>query len=183
MANSGDDIDVSSLLLRKVASFPVAGVSSIINKDAETIIRFIARENGHIFEIPADSATQKRISNTTILRIWDTLWLKGAERFIARFLDEESSEIESFYAEIIPEGEIENTSTLDGSFLPKNITEITYSEDKDKIFYISSSGDGSVGIISNPDGSKKVQILDSPISEWSRVAGREYNNAHNKTIF
>ena len=56
MANSGDDIDVSSLLLRKVASLPVAGVSSIINKDAETIIRFIARENGHIFEIPADSA-------------------------------------------------------------------------------------------------------------------------------
>ncbi|MEK7589780.1 MAG: hypothetical protein AAB475_00805 [Patescibacteria group bacterium] len=174
MANSGDDIDVSSLLLRKVASFPVAGVSSIINKDAETIIRFIARENGHIFEIPADSATQKRISNTTILRIWDTLWLKGAERFIARFLDEESSEIESFYAEIIPEGEIENTSTLDGSFLPKNITEITYSEDKDKIFYISSSGDGSVGIISNPDGSKKVQILDSPISEW-RVEWPEEN--------
>jgi Tol biopolymer transport system component len=149
-----------------VASFPVAGVSSVVNDNEETIVRFIARENGHIFEIPTDSTSRKRISNTTILRIWDTLWLSGGERFVARFVDEDSSEIESFYAEIIQEKEIENANTLEGSFLQKNIKEMTYSKDKDKIFYIIPNGDGSVGVVSNPDGSKKVQILDSPISEW-----------------
>jgi hypothetical protein len=166
ISDSQDDKDVGSLLLRKVAAFPVAGVSSITNEDEETMIRFIARENGHIFDIPTDSTSRKRISNTTILRIWDSLWLEGSERFVARFLDEDSSEIESFYAEIIPEDEVQNGNTLNGSFLSKNIKEITYSEDKDKIFYIVPGGYGSVGIISNPDGSKKVQILDSPISEW-----------------
>lgn len=173
VANNQDDQDVGSLLLRKVASFPTAGASSFLNENKETMIKFIARENGHIFEVPADSNSMERISNTTILRIWDTLWLKDAKGFVARFLDEENSEIESFYARIIPKEEIENSNTLDGSFLPKNIIEIAYSEDKDKIFYITSNGDGSVGVISNPDGSKKVQILDSPISQWRAQWSKE----------
>lgn len=166
ISNSQDDADVGSLLLRKVATFPVVGVSSLINKNKETMIRFIARENGHIFEMPTDSTTRKRISNTTILRIQDAFWLKGADRFIARFLDEDSSEAESFYARIINEEQIENANTLDGSFLAKNMEEIIYFENKDKIFYTVPGGKGSLGIISNPDGSKKVQILDLPLSEW-----------------
>ena len=59
-----------------------------------------------------------------------------------------------------------NEDALEGSFLAKNIKEIAYSEDKDKIFYIVPGGDSFLGIISNPDGSKKVQVLDSPLSEW-----------------
>jgi len=167
ISNSRDDKDVSDLLLRKVAAFPVAGVSSITKPDGEVEVRFVAKENGHIFDVPTKSTSRKRISNTTILRIWDTLWLKDSSQFVARFIDEDSSDIESFYAKVISEEEREGDNTLDGSFLTKNITDIAYSKDKDKIFYIAPGGEGSLGMISNPDGSKKVQILDSPISEWN----------------
>jgi len=153
------------LRLRQISNFPVAGASFAENENEETLIRFVARENGHIFEVRADSTTQKRISNTTILRIWDTKWLSNGSAFVARFLDEENSEIESFYAEI-KENEVGGEGEVEGVFLPNNIKELTLSSN-DKIFYLTSSGDGSVGIISDADGDGKVQVFDSPLSEWN----------------
>ena len=168
--------DVSLLRLRKLTSFPVTKAFVSENERDETVVRFIARENGNIFEMFTDSTTQKRISNTTILRIWETLWLPGGNEFIARFLDNDSSEIESFYAEIktqesgSEENEPLNNNTSEGSlkgvFLQNNITELTQSKSKDKIFYLIPNGNGSLGIISDPDGSKKVQVFDSPLSGW-----------------
>ncbi|MDP6387993.1 MAG: hypothetical protein QGG63_01825 [Candidatus Pacebacteria bacterium] len=160
-----DDGDITLLRLRQLTNFPVAGATFVESEDGKTLIRFIVRENGHIFETTADSTTQNRISNTTILRIFDTNWLSGGDAFIARFLNEESSEIESFYAEI-RQSETGGEGALDGVFLTKNIKELALS-DKDKIFYLTPSGDGAVGIISDPDGDKKVQIFDSPLSEWN----------------
>ena len=164
--NTQDDINVGALLLRKITTFPVAGATAQKDENEKTIVKFIARENGHIFEVPTDSNSRERISNTTILRIWDTLWLSGGREFVARFIDEDETAVESFYAEIIPEEERDNDNTLSGSFLQKNIEEIACSKDRNKIFYIVPNGDGSIGIISNPDGSSKVQVFDSPISEW-----------------
>ena len=173
--DQGSGVDVSTLRLRKVASFPVAGAYVVENEDEDrdTAVRFIARENGNIFDTLVDATTQERISNTTILRIRDTFWLPGGEAFIARFLNEEGSQIESFYAQLISEDIVDEekddlgpTISLDGLFLPKNITSFAFSSDKEKIFYLTPNGSGSVGIISNPDGSKKVQIFDSPLSEW-----------------
>ena len=153
------------LRLRQISNFPVAGASFAENENEETLIRFVARENGHIFEVRADSTTQKRISNTTILRIWDTKWLSSGNAFVARFLDEESSEIESFYAEI-KESDTGGDGEVDGVFLPNNIKELTLSND-DKVFYLTSSGNGSIGIIADANGDNKVQVFDSPLSEWN----------------
>ena len=165
-SNTQDDTNVGALLLRKITTFQTAGATAVKDKNEKTVVKFTASENGHIFEVPADSNSRERVSNTTILRIRDTLWLSGGGEFVARFIDEDEATVESFYAEIIPEEERANDNTLSGSFLQKNIEEITYSEDRDKIFYLVPNSEGSIGIISNPDGSNKVQIFDSPISGW-----------------
>ena len=167
--NKNDDAVIPRL--RQIADFAVAGVSVTENEEGRQLIKYIARENGHIFETFADSLTQKRISNTTILRIQDALWFLNGNAFIARFLDESGSEVESFYAEI-KQKQITSTTTdsegsLSGSFLPKDIIDLSLSNDKNKLFYLIKSGDGSVGIVSDADGSKKVQIFNSPFSEWS----------------
>ncbi|PIT96788.1 hypothetical protein COT82_01300 [Candidatus Campbellbacteria bacterium CG10_big_fil_rev_8_21_14_0_10_35_52] len=167
--NKNDDAIIPRL--RQITDFPVAGVSVTENKEGRQLIKYIARENGHIFETFADSLTQKRISNTTILRIQDAQWLPSGDAFIARFLDENGSEVESFYAEI-KQKQITSTTTdsegsLSGSFLPKDIIDLSLSKDKNKLFYLIKSGDGSIGIVSETDGSKKVQIFNSQFSEWS----------------
>lgn len=166
------------LSLRKIASIPVSGLSVFENKDKNTIIRFISRENGHIFETLINSNTQKRISNTTILRIRDAFWLSDNNSFITRFINNEDDEIDTFYAEIktkentkektdIQGEETSNTEgSLEGTFLQNGIIELALSKSKKKIFYLAPSGSGTVGIISEPDGNKKVQVFNSPISEW-----------------
>lgn len=160
-----DDIDISLQTLRKIAAFEVAGATIIKNEKEDTLARFIARENGHIFEIPVDSATQKRISNTTILRIRDVIWLSNGMEFVAQFLDESGSDIESFYASIGFE-DTADIATLQGSFLQKNIMEIVPSNYEDKIFYLVDGGSEAIGIISDFDGSKKAQIFNSPLLGW-----------------
>lgn len=152
------------LSLIKIAPIPITGVSVFENKNKDTVIRFISRENGHIFETLLNSNTQKRISNTTILRIRDALWLPDNNSFITRFLNNESDEINTFYAEIKTN---ENTEgSIEGTFLQNDIIELAISKNKEKIFYLATSGGGIVGIISEPDGSRKAQVFNSPISEW-----------------
>lgn len=169
--NTQNDIGPVTSRLRQISNFSIAGATIVESGDlsaqagGKTLIRFIARENGHIFEVPVDSTTQRRISNTTILRIWDAKWLSIGNAFVARFLDEENSEIESFYAEI-KENEAGGEGEVDGVFLPKNIKELALSGN-DKIFYLRDSGDGSVGIIADANGDNKVQVFDSPLSQWN----------------
>lgn len=177
-----EENDTELLSLRKIAPIPITGVSVFENKNKDTVIRFISRENGHIFETLLNSNTQKRISNTTILRIWDALWLPDNNSFITRFLNNESDEINTFYAEIktneniekkndnLPAGgekKISNTEgSIEGIFLQNEIIEPIVSKSKEKIFYLIPNGVGVVGIISKPDGSAKAQVFVSPISEW-----------------
>src|SRR3989338_2719832 len=61
-------------VLRQIGDRPVAGARFIAGRN-ETLIRFIERETGHVFDTPLDSATVTRISNTTIPRIQEIVWL------------------------------------------------------------------------------------------------------------
>lgn len=165
--NLEEDIDINALLLREVAPFPIVGMSVVKNEDGEIRVKFIAKENGHIFESSTVSSAKKKISNTTILGIKEAIWLQDGAEFIARFLDRGSSEIESFYAKIKTQDETDTVGSLEGVFLPKNIKELAIQSDKNKIFYLLQSGDGSIGIVSNPDGDGKIQMFESPLSEWT----------------
>ena len=71
-SNTQDDTNVGALLLRKITTFQTAGATAVKDKNEKTVVKFTASENGHIFEVPADSNSRERVSNTTILRIWDT---------------------------------------------------------------------------------------------------------------
>jgi hypothetical protein len=162
------DADTSVPRLRQISSFPVAGEVVFEDEKGETFIRFIARETGHIYETTTNSLTQQRITNTTIPRIQNALWASNGKELIVQYIDDDSEQIESFYAAITDKkNDIENSvRSLVGTFLPKNIISLNISSDGDKLFYLIKSGNGSVGIVSNLDGSSKVQVFNSPLSEW-----------------
>ncbi len=50
--------------------------------------------------------------------------------------------------------------------MPNNVEDISVSFDASKIFYLFDTGDGAVGAILNLLDNKKVQIFDSPFTEW-----------------
>lgn len=56
------------------------------------------------------------------------------------------------------------------TFLPTDIKNLTYLPESNKIFYILEDSEGSVGFISNPNGTEREQVFESPAKEWSAGA-------------
>jgi hypothetical protein len=192
-ANTSDTQDSSSNQtqgnfipkLRQVSKNPVAGAETLEQKDGTTLIRYIERSAGNVFDTETTSLSEKRISNTTIPKNYGAFWIEKGDSLILRSLKEGNDAIQTTYARLASmesgwNSSTTNTSTttttsandensfmqLVVSFLPSNIQEIVSSPKKDKVFYLNYSGTGSVSSISNADGSKPAQIWSSPLKEW-----------------
>ena len=173
-----DIIDVEKAKLpnlRMISSGPVAGatwlkktiITDIITETEEERVftRFMKRETGHVYDTDIITMEERRVSNTTIPKVHEVLWGGSGTQAIVRYFDEESREIKSFsgsieYDEVIQEG------SLNGVFLPDNISNLSVSQDKERIFYLIDEQSSVLGTTSNLDGSKKIQIFDFQFTEW-----------------
>ncbi|MDD2935448.1 MAG: hypothetical protein PHX25_03160, partial [Candidatus Pacebacteria bacterium] len=108
------------LRLRKISETPTAGFVVFKNKDKEVAVRYTERATGHIFEASTIRPTVKRISNTTIPRIYEAIWV-NSEESVMRYLDEDNN-IKSFYAKVI-KNEADSTAEgkTEGLYLRDNI--------------------------------------------------------------
>ncbi|MEI6528384.1 MAG: hypothetical protein WCO10_01790 [bacterium] len=158
---------VTQPLLRKISSDPVSG-SIIFNSNARTDIRYILRANGNIYETYTDSTESKRISNTTIPKVYESNWLPNGQNLIIRYLKDVADVIQSFSVEI----KIATTTGnefeggVDGMFLPENISQLAINPLGDKVFYLISDLNGSSGYITKTNGSNKKLLFQSPLIEW-----------------
>lgn len=162
----------------------IAGASSFeqnadedIN-EKETIVRYLERGVGHIFETNLSTTQQeKRISNVTRLKIYEALWGENGKSVIIRYLDNEDGKtIRSFlikltgdiFTEEIP-GEVASPvkePETEGVFLPENIKNLTMSNDLKKIFYIFDTGSVALGTVYNLETGNASQIFRSVFTEW-----------------
>ncbi|MFC1730967.1 hypothetical protein ACFL6I_11600 [candidate division KSB1 bacterium] len=157
----GDDIGVDGFIpkLRQISSVPTAG-GVVFNVEENTIIRYIERATGHIFETTDTSLEQNRISNTTIPRIQKSMWYPSGDMVILQYLDENET-IKSFYGKVSSD-----VGTLEGWFLSNNITDIDVHEDGD-ILYVQKIGNGAKGFTSNFDGTESKTVFSSTINDWN----------------
>lgn len=142
--------------LRHVSSFPIAGMFTFLNEEDEEMIRYVEKGTGHIYETKTTALGQEKISNTTIPRIYEAVWVDESSVILRYF--NEGGDLESFYAEL-------EDGSLDGSFLPKNIENIKVVNNT--IRYLLETNLGSSIVRSNPDGTNRVTLYNSPFSEWS----------------
>lgn len=154
--------------LRKISSDPVAG-AVIFSRGTTTIVRFVLKDTGNVYEATSDSLAIKRLTNTTIPKINRSFWLPSGEGFLAQKTDG-SLIIETSYIRLKPtnpetssEFSISHEAII--SDLPTGIKEVTPSPDSKKIFYYTADS-GMRAFISNPDGTNSVSIYSGPISEW-----------------
>ena len=165
--------------LRQITSEPVGGVGifDITNTDKtkSTLIRYIQRADGNIFETKTDTLAVNRISNKTIPKIYEAIWGNAGDAVITRQLKDDNETTESFAAKL--SGNASSTEReLSGVYLPQKISVLTISPDKSKMFYLYPTNGGIGGIFAGADGSKKTLIFESALSEWLA------SFADNKTI-
>jgi len=156
--------------LRKISEDPISGFSIIQDTKAQrTNIHYILRANGNIYEAYSDSPEQKRLSITTIPKVYESMWLPDGERLIIRYLKDKLESIETFSVKINPATTTLNEfeGGVDGNHLTENIAGLAINPLGDKIFYFTTNLNGASAYISKPDGLNKKLIFESPLIEWN----------------
>ena len=156
--------------LRQISTEPESGYSVIDNaKTKQTDIHYILRANGNIYETYTDSPEIKRLSITTIPKVYESTWLPDGIRLIIRYLKDNTENIETFSVKINPATTTLNTfeGGVDGNHLPENIGEVAVNPTGDKIFYLTNNLNGSSGYVSLPTGLNKKLLFESPLIEWN----------------
>jgi len=155
--------------LRQISTEPISGFS-IINdiKNKITDIHYILRSNGNIYEAYTNSLEQKRLSITTVPKVYESTWLPDGIRLVIRYLKDNTENIQTFSVKINPATTTLNTfeGGIDGNHLAENISALAVNPLGDKIFYLVNSLRGSSGYISKPDGLNKQLLFESPLVEW-----------------
>ncbi len=161
-------------VLRHLSTTPIGGYMASTTASS-TLVRYIDRGVGHVYEATNDSAVISKISNTTIPKIYESYWNRNANAGILRYLRDEGS-IVNFYAEIRP---VKVATTTDivpassdfipyeikGKFLSPDIKEVAVSPKHDKIFTWNIESGRGIGYISGFDESKKTRVLDTPLTQ------------------
>lgn len=164
-------------LFRQLSTFPVAGATSL-ERGGKTVVRFIARENGFVYETDPRTGVVTQLTNTTVPRIHEAHFALDGGAVILRYLQVEDrllkkESIRTYLAYLsIPEVSPESTSTdpvlgrLTGDFLPNNITEISVSPDGTRLFYLLPITNGVSGTIVNIRTKEAREVFRNSFSEW-----------------
>jgi hypothetical protein len=170
------DIDTSGLLafFQENAGLRPDGVAGrntflALNKAQESLLgdltetalatRYIQKEDGSIVDIFIDTKETEVVSNTVIPRIYEAFFSENPNNLILRYLKSDNETIETF-------GGVVEDGKLAGSFFPKNIPFLSVSPDKTQVFYLSSVGEFTEGIISTFGDTNKRPIFEHSFSEW-----------------
>ena len=155
--------------LRKLSSEPVAGAVTF-NTGSTTVVRFIEKGTGNVYEANSDSNQVTRLTNTTIPKIIRAFWLPNGSGFLAQTLVPETEIIETSFIKLTKTSSTSAESltpfTTVISKLPTSIKEISVRPDSAKIFYYTIDSSVSRWYLSNPDGTGSVLMISHPITEW-----------------
>lgn len=160
--------------LRQISTSPIGGFMASTTASS-TIVRYIDRGVGHIYEALSDDSRVRKISNTTIPKIYESYWNRDLSSAVLRYIKSDAGSIISFYAEIRPiktststTGEIKNE--IKGKFLSTSIRELAVSPKRDRIFTLNQEDGKGIGYVSGFDESKKTKIFETPMlqinAEW-----------------
>lgn len=131
-------------------------------------VMYIEKSTGHVYEVFPDGTQRSRLSNTTILRIFEVFWSYDAEKFIAEYFDEERADGSGYLsARFLSASVSTTTDAAKGVILPQSAFEAAVSPSEEKIFYLSSEDDSAyvAGITADFSNKKQRQILTIPFAE------------------
>lgn len=100
--------------LRKISQGPTAGAMAF-DRTGETIVRFVDRATGHIWESSMEFPGLTRISNTTIPKIQKAVWA-GNNSVILQYLREDEETVETISLRLITPGSEVTTSATGFEF-------------------------------------------------------------------
>ncbi len=151
--------------LHQISTTPVAGYVTSSTASSSSV-RFVERGTGHVFEANNLSSVVRKISNTTLPKIYDAFGNNNGSQYVVRYLQENSDKITNFYTEMRSTGTTssETPYELKGKYISPEIKEVAVSPTGDKIFTWNTENGKGVGYVSSFDEKGKVKIADLPFT-------------------
>ena len=140
-----------------------------------TALRYVDSATGNIYQTFLDNINERKFSTTIIPKVNDAYFANNGESVVMRYLKGDGRTIETFVGTLPKEilgGDTTETNEIKGVFLPDNVKDISVSPDNLKMFYLFENNDivddntSIIGTTLNFSNNAKVQIFDSPFTEW-----------------
>ncbi len=163
----GQDSNLPRLM--KLTTTPVGGFMASTTASS-TLARYVDRGAGHVYEVSTlNKNIAQKLTNTTVPRVYQSFWNKNLSAAVFRYIKDETGIITNFYAEIRPfktsaSSTPEIPAEIKGRFMSSTIREVAVSPKGDRIFTWSVENEKGVGYISNFDETKKVKVIEAPMT-------------------
>ena len=141
----------------KIVSEPVAGYMLYSDPKAGVVLIYTERGTGFVYSISLDSGVKSRLSNTTIPKTVESVFV-STTTVVVRYETEEG--VQTLL------GGIKSDKTLSGTILASDIRQVVTDPTSQSIFYLREVGGGVRGYIVKPKQNPK-EIFSSPLREWS----------------
>ncbi len=131
---------------------------------SSTTVRYVEKSTGHIYEVGLNGEERRRLSNTTVLRTFETLWSPVSDKMIIKYFEDEGlyGAVKIFSAELDPA-----RKSISGVFLPRSVKEVAVSPNRDRIFYLRDSGAGAIATAADYDNGKVNPVYSLPFGDFS----------------
>jgi len=154
-------------LLVKLSDAPISGFTNF-NRGSSTIVRYVERATGHLYEIDTTLSQKNRISNTTIPKVENIAWGSAGNSFILRYAKDGA--IQSFSATV---SSSTGTTTNDGSlaeltgnYLDPNIGSFLFSPKFDQTFFTKTDSEGIKAWVANTKKTSQSLVWQFGTTEW-----------------
>lgn len=156
--------------IRKISKEPIAG-AVIFNIGTSSVVRFVEKGTGNVYEANSETVNIQRLTNTTIPKIIRAFWLPDGSGFLAQTLIPETEIIDTTLVKLVKNtatssNEILTPFKIVESKLPTDIKEIAIKPDSSKIFYYTIRGSASDWFVANPDGTGSSLVNSHPLTEF-----------------
>lgn len=163
-----------NLVLPKLAKLSAAeqAGATIFASSTETIVRYVDRQTGNIYEynISHPEKGRMRVTNTTVPKIHSAVWFEKGTSLLLEYTDNRSDIVQVVYGTIVPGKKGSTTDAivykeLQTSFVGDSIMPVA-NPGLQKIAYIDSINGGNALTIANKNGASSKNITQFATSEW-----------------
>jgi len=154
----------------QVSPVPGAGLVSFVagaSTSPTTVLRFVERPSGNVFEVPVTGGSPRRLTNTLVPRVYEVSWI-DSDSLVLRHADEDGITMLTLVADIQSASSSEEIGELAGVYLDEDIRAIaSHPAGKEpSLFYLAVNEQGSFGVRANSDGTGPKRVWSSPLRGW-----------------
>lgn len=135
------------------------------DKTKISLVRYIEKATGHIYDIELPKGTPLRISNVTMPGIFEAYWSPDAGKAVIRYTEKNNNGGMSETVRNFSLIDVTATSTK-GIFLLSTISAIVSSPEENKIFYLMPWENTNIGMIASFEDKQQKQIFSTPFGEF-----------------